>query len=190
MIFFGSSDLNFRQSADCQKFPLLLLQLHSILFLQTLCFRIFRLYNMLPVARACRQRFDHSLSLPAENWTRFIETNLHVHCARSVIILEDSKMCGLFSPSTTNFPARTAFCIEMRGLTTLALLNVTHLERKCLPTQCLPTPVSDLFTIFCHEFLWCGLALEFLTWVHSFRHEMSCSSRVHGDSEFHPSVLQ
>ena len=37
------------------------------------------------------------------------------------------EMCGFLSSSTTTFPARTTFCIEMRGLTTLALLNVMHL---------------------------------------------------------------
>ena len=37
------------------------------------------------------------------------------------------RMCGFLSSSTTTFPARTTFCIEMRGLTTLALLNVLHL---------------------------------------------------------------
>ena len=38
------------------------------------------------------------------------------------------RMCGFLSSSTTTFPARTTFCIEMRGLTTLALLNVMHLS--------------------------------------------------------------
>ena len=37
------------------------------------------------------------------------------------------RMWGFLSSSTTTFPARTTFCIEMRGLTTLALLNVLHL---------------------------------------------------------------
>ena len=34
------------------------------------------------------------------------------------------RMCGFFS---TMFPVRTTFCIEMRGLTTFALLTVMHL---------------------------------------------------------------
>ena len=37
------------------------------------------------------------------------------------------RMCGFISSSTTIFPARTTCCIEMRGLTTLALQNVMHL---------------------------------------------------------------
>ena len=37
------------------------------------------------------------------------------------------RMCGIFSSSTTMFPARTTSCIEMRNLTTFALLNVIHL---------------------------------------------------------------
>ena len=42
----------------------------------------------------------------------------------SSLITVPSRMCGFFSSSTTRFPARTTFCIEMRGLTILALLIV------------------------------------------------------------------
>ena len=37
------------------------------------------------------------------------------------------RTCGFFSSSTTIFPARMTFCSDVRGVTTLALLNVLHL---------------------------------------------------------------
>ena len=37
------------------------------------------------------------------------------------------RVCGFLSSRTTMFPARTTICIEMRRLTTFALLNVVHL---------------------------------------------------------------
>ena len=36
------------------------------------------------------------------------------------------RLCGFVSSRTTTFPARNTFCIEMKSLTTLALLNVMH----------------------------------------------------------------
>ena len=35
--------------------------------------------------RLCRKRLDHLLSLPAENWTCFIEANPHVHCVHTIV---------------------------------------------------------------------------------------------------------
>ena len=62
--------------------------LSSALFhqlLPTLCFLIVHLYRILPALQACRNWFDHSPSLPSENWTCFIEANPHVHCAHSAV---------------------------------------------------------------------------------------------------------
>ena len=69
-------------------FRLLPLQLHSILFPQFLlmfCFLLFHPFTMLPALLACGKRFDHLLSLPAENWTCVIEASPHVHCVRSAV---------------------------------------------------------------------------------------------------------
>ena len=69
-------------------FRLVLLQLHSILFLQLIlifCFLLFHLCTMLLALQACRKRLDHSLSLPAENWICFIEANPHVHCVHTAV---------------------------------------------------------------------------------------------------------
>ena len=68
-----------------------LLQHHSILSL--LLFPLFHsllchLYTMLPALQACRKRLGHSLSLPAENRTCFIETNPHVHCVHTIIYVQ------------------------------------------------------------------------------------------------------
>ena len=48
-------------------------------------FLLFHLCTMLPASQACRRRLDHSLSLPAENWTCFVEADPHVHCVHTVI---------------------------------------------------------------------------------------------------------
>ena len=62
-----------------------LLQLHSILSLRfVLLFHslLSHLCTMLPALQACRKLLDDSLSLPAENWTCFIEAHPHVHCEK------------------------------------------------------------------------------------------------------------
>ena len=63
------------------------LQLHSILLLHSILhfrFQSSHLCTMLPALQACRKRLDHSLSLPAENRTCFIEANPHVHRVHTV----------------------------------------------------------------------------------------------------------
>ena len=48
----------------------------------------------------------------------------------SSLIIVPSRLfrtCEFFSSSTTMVPARATFCLAMRGLTTLVLLNVVHL---------------------------------------------------------------
>ena len=68
-----------------------LLQHHSILSL--LLFLLFHsllshLCTMLPALQACRKRLDHSMSLPAENWTCFIKANPHVHCVHTIVHIQ------------------------------------------------------------------------------------------------------
>ena len=46
------------------------------------------LCTMLPASEVCRKRLDHSLSLPTENWTCFIEANPHVHCVHTIIYVQ------------------------------------------------------------------------------------------------------
>ena len=115
-------------------FCLLPLQLHSILFLQLLQtdrFLFRRFYTELLVWQACRKRFGHSLSMSAENWTCFIETNPHVHWLFTFILIivppRVCRMCGFFTSGHHNVSARTTFCIDMTGLRTFAFLNVMHL---------------------------------------------------------------
>ena len=75
-------------SISCPSHPDILLQLHSILslhFVPLLLFLLFHLCTMLPALQACRKRLDHSLSLPAENGTCFIEANPHVHCVHTIV---------------------------------------------------------------------------------------------------------
>ena len=83
----------------------------------TLCLH---LHTILPVLQASRKRFGHSLSPPAENWTcslrRMHMSIVHTPLFKSSLIVVPSRvfrMCGLCSSSTTMFPARTTFCIEM-----------------------------------------------------------------------------
>ena len=68
------------------------------------------LCTMLPALQACRKRLDHSLSLPAENWTCFIEANPHVHCVHTIVHVQLDH-CSVTSISDVRF----------------ALLNVMHL---------------------------------------------------------------
>ena len=55
------------------------------------------------------------------------------------------------------------------------------LDGLILPPKCLVCPPFAA----AESFWWC-FALEFDTWEHSFKHDMLRSSRVHGDSHFHP----
>ena len=55
------------------------------------------------------------------------------------------------------------------------------LDGLILPPKCLVCPPFAA----AESFWWC-FALEFDTWEHSFKHDMLRSSRVHGDSDFHP----
>ena len=50
--------------------------------LPSFCFLLRHLYTMLPAFQACRKRFDHLLSLPAES---FMEADPHVHCVHSTV---------------------------------------------------------------------------------------------------------
>ena len=91
------------------------------------------------------------------------------------------RMCRFFSSSTTVFPARTTFCIEMRGFENIrapecyAPLNaLVCLERNSLRTQ-----VLDLLSICCHKLFRRCLSLNLDMWEHRFRHYMTCGSRVH-----------
>ena len=87
---------------------------------------LLHLCTMLPVSQACRKRFDRALSMPAAHWTC-----VHNPLFASTLISVQSRvfrMCGSFSSSTTVFAARTTFCIELKSLTTLALLDVMHLR--------------------------------------------------------------
>ena len=85
--------------------------------------------------QACRKRLDHSLSLPAENWTCFIEANPHVHRVHTIVHVQLDHR-PISSVSNVQIPSiqhnsipqlGRLFCIEMRGWTTFALLNVMHL---------------------------------------------------------------
>ena len=150
-------------------------------------------------AQCCRPHtlVGSSLSLPAGNRTCFIKANPHVHRVHTVahvLITVPSRifrMCGFFSSSTTAFPARTTFCIEMRGLTTFALLNVMHLWS---PSLVLNGIVLSPKSLICSHFAgtnFFGVVFSHKldTWKHRFRHHVARSSRIHGDSDFHPLVF-
>ena len=115
-----------------------LLQLHSILslhFILLFCFLLTHLCTMLPALQACRKRLDHSLSLPAENWTCFIEANPQClscthHCSRPALSpfrLECFECADYVRPAQQCFQLGRPFASKMKGLTTFALLNVIHL---------------------------------------------------------------
>ena len=83
-----------------------LLQLHSILslhFVPFLPFLLFHLCTMLPASQACRKRLDHSLSLPAENWTCFIEADPHVHRVHTIVHVQLDH-CSVSSVSNVRIP--------------------------------------------------------------------------------------
>ena len=144
-------------------FRLLLLQLHSILFLQLLPifrFQMFHLHTVLPTLQACRKRFDHSPSLPAENCTCFIDTNPHVHCVHSVVHVQFDHR---YIASISNV---RICCIQHHGVSKLD--NFLHCVERldntrtsecfaslntvvCLEWNNLYAPVSDLLTIRCHQ---------------------------------------
>ena len=65
-----------------------LFQHHSILSLRiALIFSLplLQFCTLLPASQACRKRLDHSLSLPAENRTRFIKASIRVHCVHTIV---------------------------------------------------------------------------------------------------------
>ena len=85
-------------------------------FFQFTVFCFLHLHTMHPALQACRKRFGHLLSLPAENWTCLIEADPHVHCVHSMVhvhldhrSISNISKCGFFSSSTTIFPAGTTF---------------------------------------------------------------------------------
>ena len=60
--------------------------IHSVLsFFNAIKFCSFNFFQFSPGLQARRTRFDHSLSLPTENWTCFIEASPHLHCTSSVV---------------------------------------------------------------------------------------------------------
>ena len=46
------------------------------------------LCTILPALQARRKRFDHSLSLPAENRPCLIKADLHVHCVHTIVCVQ------------------------------------------------------------------------------------------------------
>ena len=79
--------------------------------------------------QACRKRFDHLLSLPTENRTCFIEAHPHVHCAHSVVHvhLDHRSISNISNVRILFIQHNNVSGSKMRGLTTLALLNLMHL---------------------------------------------------------------
>ena len=115
--------------------------------------------------------------------------------ASSLIVVPSQmfRMRGFFSSSTTMFPARTTFCFEMRGLTTLALLKRYAPLNSffCFERNFLFKQVSDLFSIRCYKFLWRCFVFKLDTREHCFRHYMACGAAPESMVAlfFHPSVL-
>ena len=125
-------------------------------------FLLFHLCTMLPALQACRKRFDHSLSLPAENWTCFIKTNPHVHCVHSVVHVQ-LHHCSVSNVSNVrilfihhdNVSGLDTSCIEMRGLPNTRTSGCYAPLNSLVYRECnvLFTQVSDLFPIRCHKLL-------------------------------------
>ena len=89
------------------------------------------------------------------------------------------------------FPARTTVCTDMRGLTTLALLNVMHL---CVPFIVLSgtvfSPKSLISSPFAvTNFFGAVLRSSFTRGNMPPGIDMPCSSRGHCHPGFHPSIL-
>ena len=65
-------------------------------------------------------------------------------------------MCGFFSSSTTMFPTRATFCIEMKRFdnTRTSECYASLNAFVCLERNGLFAQVSDLFTICCHKSQW------------------------------------
>ena len=67
----------------------------------------------------------------------------------SSLMIVPSRLFGLFSSSTTTLPACTTFLIEIKGFTTLSLLNIMHL---CTPSKdsdgMVFSPKSSMFSQF------------------------------------------
>ena len=84
------------------------------------------------------------------------------------------RMCGFFSSSTTVFPARTTFCIEMKGLTTfctsecyaspdsLVCLEWDFFSPKSL--ICSPFAATNLFGVVLRSSLTRGNIVSGITW--------------------------
>ena len=70
-----------RRNSDQAGREQFILLFHSIPLFHTLSSH---LCTMLPALQACRMRLDHSLSLPSENGTCFIEAKSHVHCVHTI----------------------------------------------------------------------------------------------------------
>ena len=115
-------------------FRLLRLQLHWMLFLQPLpnfCFPDFSpLHNAAGLTNLSKAMWPPMLdTIPVSSWQSHMSI-VHTPLFTSSLIVVASRvlrMCGFFLSGTTLFSTRTTFCIEMKGLTTLALLNDMHL---------------------------------------------------------------
>ena len=99
------------------------------------------------------------------------------------------RMCGFFSYSNTTSPACTTFfLVEIKGFTTLALLNFMHL---CTPSTDLNgmvfTPKSLILSPFAAAKFF--VVIHFHLRQHLGRHDMPCSSCVHCGSDVHRNVF-
>ena len=167
--------------------------LHSF---PTLCSLFLHIHRLLPALQACRERLDHSLSLPAEKTTRLVSANprvfrvhsiIHVHIDRRPVSNIENVWI-LFDQYDNVFVSNHLLLRNERFDNTRAPERYTPLNPLIrLEWHFLLTHIFDRFTIRSRKFLWGRIAFEFGVREQCFKHHMARGSGVHGD--VHPSVL-
>ena len=134
-------------------------RLHSILSLHFVAFFLYLLFHlctMLPALQACRKRLDHSLCLPAENWTCFIEANPRPlcthHCSRPAWSL-----CRLecFECADSFRPAQQCFHLGRRFAMKWGVWQHSHSWMLCISEL----PHLSWMECCSHPSLWCVVQL-------------------------------
>ena len=101
------------------------------------------------VLQVCLWHSSHSLSLPAENWTRFIETHPHVHGVHSVVHVKLGDCADFYSFGCVKFlsSSTTTFDLLHSSLSTPSTdLNGMVFSPKSLILS--PFSATNLFVLF------------------------------------------
>ena len=137
---------------------------------------------MLPALQACRERLDHSLSLPAEKSTRLVSANPHVFRVHSITHVHidrrpvsNIKNLGiLFDQYDNVFGSNHLLLRNERFDNTRAPERYTPLNPLIrLEWNFLVTHIFDGFTIRGRKFLWGRIAFEFGVREQCFKHHMA-----------------